>query len=105
MAFAIVETGGKQYKVSDGDVFSVEKIKDKKAGEKVVFDKVLLLHDEKGTTVGTPYIDKATVEVELTEVGKGKKLRIQKFKSKSRYTRRLGHRQDYAKVKVQNIKK
>jgi len=103
MAFAIVETGGKQYKIAEGDVFSIEKIKDVEAGKSVKFDKVLLLDDGKTTKVGTPYIKGATVEVELLETGKGKKLHIQKFKAKSRYKRRVGHRQHFSKVSVKKI--
>lgn len=105
MAFAIVETGGKQYKVAEGDIFSIEKLSDKKEGDKVSFDKVLLIDDSENTELGTPYLTGASVEVTLTEVGKGKKLHIQKFKSKSRYKRRLGHRQPYAKVQVEKVSK
>lgn len=103
MAFAIVETGGKQYKIAEGDMFSIEKIKDVEPGKTVKFDKVLLLDDDKTTKIGTPYIKGATVEVELLETGKGKKLHIQKFKSKSRYKRRIGHRQEFSKVKVKKV--
>jgi large subunit ribosomal protein L21 len=103
MAFAIVETGGKQYKIAEGDVFSIEKIKDVEPGKTVTFDKVLLLDDDKTTKVGTPYIKGASVEVELLETAKGKKLHIQKFKAKSRYKRRIGHRQQYSKVKVKKV--
>jgi len=105
MAFAIVETGGKQYKITEGDIFSVEKLKDHKAGDAVVFDKVLMLDDGKTTKVGTPYIDGASVTVELIAEGKGKKLYIQKYKAKSRYKRRLGHRQPFSKVKATNLTK
>ena len=103
MAFAIVETGGKQYKVAEGDIFSVEKLKEYKKGEKVTFDKVLLIDDGTTTKVGTPYIKGATVEIDVVEEGKGKKLHIMKFKSKSRYTRRVGHRQAFSKVSVKKI--
>ena len=104
MAFAIIETGGKQYKVAEGDTFNIEKLKDHKAGDTVVFDKVLLIDDGTKTQVGTPYIEGATVTVDLVEEGKGKKLYIQKFKSKSRYKRRIGHRQPFAKVTVKDVK-
>jgi large subunit ribosomal protein L21 len=104
MSFAIVETGAKQYKITEGDVFTVEKLKDHKEGDTVVFDKVLLVDDGKTTKVGTPYLEGTTVEVELVEEGRGKKILVQKFKSKSRYKRRLGHRQSYSKVKTTKIK-
>ncbi len=100
MAFAIVETGGKQYRITEGDVFRVEKLAGHKAGDTVVFDKVLLVDDGEETVVGTPYIEGKTIEVTLIEEGKGKKLHIQKFKSKSRYKRRLGHRQVFSKVQA-----
>lgn len=104
MAFAIVETGGKQYRVTEGQAFSVEKLAGHKAGDTVVFDKVLVIDDGSSTKVGTPYLAGAAVEVTLVAEGKGKKLYIQKFKSKSRYKRRLGHRQPFAAVKVNTIK-
>ncbi len=103
MSFAIIETGGKQYRIAEGDVFKVEKIAEHKAGDTVVFDKVLLIDDGEKVEVGTPYLEDKTIEVTLTEEGKGKKLHIQKFKSKSRYKRRVGHRQSFAKVEVKNI--
>ena len=104
MAYAIIETGGKQYKVAEGDIFSIEKLKDHKTGDTVIFDKVLVVDTGSTTTVGTPYIEGATVEVSLTEEGKGKKIHIMKYKAKSRYKRRLGHRQPFAKVSVKKIK-
>ncbi len=104
MAFAIIETGGKQYKVAEGDVLRIEKLTGQTEGDTVVFDKVLLLNDGKTTKVGTPYLKGTTVEVSLKEEGRGKKLWIQKFKSKSRYKRRMGHRQAYAKVAVNKVK-
>ena len=104
MKFAVIETGGKQYKVAEGDMFTVEKIKDVEAGKTVTFDKVLLVDDGKTTKVGTPYIEGASIEVKLEAQGKGKKLHIQKFKAKSRYKKRIGHRQEFSKVSVKKIK-
>jgi large subunit ribosomal protein L21 len=103
MAYAIVETGGKQYKIAEGDIFTIEKLKDHKAGDSVVFDKILVLDDGKTTTVGTPYIEGATITVDLIEEGKGKKIDIMKYKAKSRYKRRLGHRQPFAKISVKSL--
>lgn len=103
MAFAIIETGGKQYRVAEGQVLSVEKIAGHTAGDTVIFDKVLLIDNGTSTKVGTPYIEGAAIEVTLTTEGKGKKLIIQKFKSKSRYKRRLGHRQPFAKVTIGKV--
>jgi large subunit ribosomal protein L21 len=101
--FAIIETGGKQYKVAAGDVVSIEKLPgDNKEGDKVTFDKVLLV-EGKDTKIGSPYVDGAKVEAELVEEGKGKKLNILRFRAKSRYTRRIGHRQHFSKVKITKI--
>ncbi len=104
MAFAIVATGGKQYRVEEGGVLNVEKIAGKTAGDTVIFDQVLLLDDGTTTKVGTPFLEGVTVEVTLEAEGRGKKLHIQKFKSKSRYKRRIGHRQAFARVAVKKIK-
>lgn len=101
--FAIIETGGKQYKVAVGDVVSIEKLPgDNNEGDKIAFDKVLLV-EGKDTKIGSPYVDGAKVEAELVEEGRGKKLNILRFRAKSRYTRRLGHRQPFSKVKITKI--
>lgn len=104
MKFAVIETGGKQYKISEGDSLLVEKLADAHTvGDKVVFDKVLLVSDEKGTVVGAPYVAGAKVEVELEKEGKRKKVVVIKFKQKSRYFKKRGHRQMYSKISVKNI--
>lgn len=103
MSFAIIETGGKQYRVAEGAVLAVERLPGAEIGSTVVFDKVLLLDDGTSTQVGTPYIEGATVEVTLESEGKGKKIHIMKYKAKSRYKRRVGHRQKFAKVAVTKI--
>lgn len=103
--FAVILTGGKQYQVSVGDTLKIEKIKgDFKKGDKVVFDRVLLVDDGKDTTIGAPYIDGAKVEAVFEEAGKNKKIEVVKYKAKSRYYKRRGHRQPYFKVKIQSIK-
>jgi len=105
MSFAVIETGGKQYKVTEGDVLKVEKLPgDLKEGKKITFDKVLLLDNDKNTKVGTPYIDGAKVTAIFEEAGKGKKIKIIKFKAKSRYLKKQGHRQPYSKVKITALK-
>ena len=107
MEFAVIQTGGKQYKVSKGSLVSIEKLKANgtqyKKGDKIVFDKVLLVDDGKDTTIGTPYIDGAKVNAEITEIGRGRKILIVKYKQKSRYLRRGGHRQPFFKVKITSI--
>ncbi len=106
--FAVIKTGGKQYKVSKGTVISIEKIKNAKAdykkGDKLVFDKVLLVDSGKDVTIGTPYIDGAKVDAEIMEVGRARKILVVKYKQKSRYLRRNGHRQPFFKIKVTSIK-
>ncbi len=105
MEFAVIQTGGKQYKVSEGAVVSIEKIKGEyKKGDKLTFDKVLLVDDGKNTTIGTPYISGAKVEGELVQLGRGKKVTVLRYKQKSRYLKKNGHRQPFFKVKVTSIK-
>lgn len=105
MEFAVIKTGGKQYKVSKGGTISIEKIKgDFKKGDKVSFDKVLLVDDGKNTTIGTPYIEGAKVDAEISEIGRSKKVLVMKYKQKSRYLKRNGHRQPFFKVKILSIK-
>ena len=105
MEFAVIKTGGKQYRVSKGGVVSIEKIKgDFKKGDKVSFDKVLLVDDGKNTTIGTPYIVGAKVDAEISEIGRSRKVLVMKYKQKSRYLKRNGHRQPYFKVKILSIK-
>ncbi len=103
--FAVIFTGGKQYKVAVGDVLKVEKIEgDFKIGDKVVFDKVLLVDDGTNTTIGTPYIANAKVESLFQKVGKGKTVKVVKYKQKSRYLKQNGHRQPFLEVKISSIK-
>ena len=105
MEFAVIKTGGKQYKVSKGDLVTIEKIKgDYKVGDKVVFDQVLLVDDGKDTTIGTPVISGAKVESEIVEIGRTRKVLVVKYKQKSRYLKRNGHRQPFFKVKILSIK-
>jgi large subunit ribosomal protein L21 len=105
MEFAVIKTGGKQYKVSKGDFVTIEKIKGEfKEGDKITFDQVLLVDDGKDTTIGTPFISGAKVEAEITEIGRTRKVLVVKYKQKSRYLRRNGHRQPYFQVKILSIK-
>jgi large subunit ribosomal protein L21 len=105
MEFAVIQTGGKQYKVSKGDSLKIEKIKGSFAlGDKITFDKVLLVDNGKDATIGTPYIPKASVEAVLEEVGRNKTVTVIKYKQKSRYFKKNGHRQPWFKVKIEGIK-
>jgi large subunit ribosomal protein L21 len=103
--FAVIETGGKQYMVSVGDVLDVELLGgDLKAGDTVEFDKVLLVDDGKDATIGTPYIKGAKVKATYEGEKKGPKLTIVRYKAKSNRDRKIGHRQHYARVKIEAIK-
>ena len=104
--FAVIETGGKQYKVSVGDTVTIEKMLGEfKEGDTVTFDNVLLVDNGKdATTIGTPYISGAKVEATLSEIGRAKKVIIHRYKSKSRYSKKKGHRQPYFKVKITALK-
>lgn len=98
---AIIETGGKQYVVTQDSVLSVETIKGaSKAGDKITFDKVLLTDDGSSTKVGAPYISGAKVTAELVENGRAPKLVVMRYRQKSRYYKKNGHRQPYAKVRI-----
>ena len=100
--YAIIETGGKQYRVAEGDVLTVEKLA-VEDGAQVELDKVLLLSKDGDVQVGAPYIEGAKVFGEVVESGKGKKVIIFKYKAKKDYRRKNGHRQPYTLVKVTGI--
>ena len=99
--FAVVKTGGKQYLVSEGDLISVEKLEAQK--DSVVLSEVLLLRDSKGLVLGKPFIPNAKVTAKIVGDFKGKKVRVVKFKSKSRYTRTSGHRHIKTKILIEKI--
>jgi large subunit ribosomal protein L21 len=105
MEFAVIETGGKQYKITAGQALKVEKLPgDHKEGDTVTFDKVLLMHDGKTTKVGTPYIKGASVSATFEGNGRNKKVVVIKYKAKSRYFKKRGHKQPHAKVKITAVK-
>lgn len=99
---AIIETGGKQYKVAEGDVVYIEKL-DLNAGDKIKFDHVLAILDGDNATFGTPVVEGAAVEASIVKNGKGKKIRIFKYNPKKGYRKRQGHRQPYTKVEIGKI--
>lgn len=102
--YAVIETGGKQYRVQEGDIINVEKL-DVNAGDKVTLDKVMIYSDGKTFQVGTPFLDGAKVEATAVENGKGQKVIIFKFKSKKDYRKKQGHRQPYTMLKIESISK
>ena len=99
--YAIIATGGKQYKVSEGDVIKVEKL-DAEVGAKVTFDNVLLVGGDT-VKVGTPTVDGATVEASVVSEGTGKKVIVYKYKRKTGYHKKNGHRQLFTQVKIDSI--
>lgn len=103
--FAVIETGGKQYRVEPGDVIDIEKtpVSGKKV-EKVKFDRILLVGDDKGVKVGSPVVSGAEVTGVLVDNVRGPKVRVFKMKRRKGYRRTRGHRQDLLRVKIDNIK-
>ena len=102
---AIVQTGGKQYVVSAGDTLKIEKITGAfKKGDKITLEKVLLVDDGANATIGTPYIKGAKVEAQLVGMERAPKVTVIKYKQKSRYFKKRGHRQPYFQIKITSIK-
>ena len=99
---AIIVTGGKQYKVAEGDIVFIEKLP-VEAGDTVKFDQVLAIIDGENATFGTPVVEGASVEATVEKNGKGKKIRIFKYNAKKGYRKRQGHRQPYTKVEIAKI--
>lgn len=102
MLHAIIETGGKQYRVAEGDVVFIEKI-DAAAGDEVTFSRVLALINDTDSRFGTPLLDGATVTAKIIKNGKGKKVHIFKYKAKKNERRRQGHRQPYTQIQIETI--
>ena len=100
--YAIIETGGKQYKVQSGDVLYIEKLNVAEEAS-VTFDKVIALHDDAGLKVGAPYVEGASVTANVLKNGKGKKITVFTYKPKKGKARKLGHRQPYTKVQIDTI--
>ncbi|MCQ6560870.1 50S ribosomal protein L21 [Paenibacillus mendelii] len=100
--FAIIETGGKQYKVQEGDVLYIEKL-EVTEGDSVTFDRVLAVSKGDGLVTGTPIVSGATVSAKVEKHGKGQKIIVYKYKAKKNYRRKQGHRQPYTKVTIGKI--
>ena len=102
--FAVIQTGWKQYKVSEGSVITIEKLQgEQNKGDKLTFDKVLLTDDGKTSTVGTPMISGAKAVGEVLVAGRAKKIDVIKYKAKSRYFKKRGHRQHFLKVRIEKL--
>ena len=102
MPYAIIRTGGKQYKVTEGQVLDVEKLEHE--GDSVTFSDVLLVVDGKETKVGQPVVQGASVTAEVLTEGLGKKKMVFRYKNKTRYKKKKGHRQPFTKVRIESIK-
>ena len=100
--YAVIEVGGKQYKVSEGDVIFIEKL-EAAEGESVTFDKVLVLADGEDVKFGAPAVEGASVTAKVEKQGKAKKIYVFKMKRKKNYRRKKGHRQPFTKVTIEKI--
>ncbi len=101
--FAIIQTGGKQYKVNEGDIIFVEKL-EANEGETVTFDQVYAVSKDDSFVAGTPLVAGATVVATVVKQGKGKKIHILKYKAKKNEKKKIGHRQPYTKLQISAIK-
>lgn len=102
MSFAVIATGGKQYLVAKGEKVQIEKLEGK-AGDKITFDQVLATISEKDYVVGKPTVDGAKVEAKILKQGRGKKIEVLKYKAKSKYRKKIGHRQAYTEIEITKI--
>lgn len=100
--YAVIETGGKQYRVQEGDVLNVEKVFAEE-NEMITIDKVLLVSKNGEVNVGAPFVEGAKVEVKVLEQGKAKKIIVFKYKPKKDYRRKQGHRQPFTKIQIEKI--
>lgn len=101
--YAVIETGGKQYRVNEGDILFIEKL-NVEADADVTFDKVIAVGKEDGIVVGAPYVDGASVSGKVLKNGKGKKITVYTYKPKKDSDRKKGHRQPYTQVRIDAIK-
>lgn len=102
--FAVIKTGGKQYLIKEGEILKIEKLSNVKEGDSVSFDEVLLTGDGEKAKIGNPTVSGAKVNASIVEMGRDQKIVVIKYKQKSRYYKKNGHRQPYTKVKIESIK-
>lgn len=100
--YAVIKTGGKQYRVKEGDVLKLEQLT-AEVGSSIDFTDVLMITDGDKTTCGTPFVSKAVVTADIIEHGRHKKIRIIKFRRRKHHMKRMGHRQNYTQVKITAI--
>ncbi|MBX9577494.1 MAG: 50S ribosomal protein L21 [Chthoniobacterales bacterium] len=102
MAYAIIQTGGKQYRVAEGDILDVEKLA-LEAGESTTFNDILMIADGDKVSIGAPFVDQASVKAEVVEQWKGEKVIAFKFRRRKGYHRTVGHRRQLTKLKITSI--
>lgn len=100
--YAVIQTGGKQYKVAEGEILKVEKLSGE-IGDKLTLDQVLMVKDDKGARIGSPVLAGAKVTAEVIEQGRDKKIVVFKYKKRKNYRRKQGHRQAFTKIKIERI--
>jgi len=100
--YAVISTGGKQYRVSKGDTIQIEKL-DKKEGDKVLFEKILLISDKGKVSIGKPFLEKSQIEGVVKSQGRDEKISIIKFNRRKHFRKQAGHRQSYTKVEITKI--
>jgi len=101
--FAVIRTGGKQYKVAPGDELNIESLADSEPGRKFALGEVLMVADGENVRVGAPVLDGVTVQATVVSNGRGKKIEVFKYKAKKRYRKGQGHRQNYTRVQIDEI--
>jgi len=101
--YAVFKTGGKQYRVSEGETLKIEKL-EVEPGKKVTFNEVLMIADGENIQVGSPLVEKASVEAKVISQGKGKKVNILKFKRRKQFMKKQGHRQLFTEIQIGKIK-
>lgn len=102
--YAVIKTGGKQYRVAEGDILKIESLP-AEVGSTIKFDQVLMLTDGDNVTCGAPLVDKAVVNAEVMEHARHKKIKIIKFRRRKHHMKQMGHRQNYTQVKITGITK
>ena len=100
--YAVIKTGGKQYRVTEGDVLTIEKL-EQEAGSTVDFDQVLMVHDGESIKIGTPFVEGSKVSATIEEQTRDKKVKILKFRRRKHHMKQMGHRQYITKVKITGI--
>jgi len=100
--YAVIQTGGKQYRVGEGQTLKIEKL-DVGVGDAIQFDQVLMVQSDDGTKVGAPFLDGGKVDAKVTSLGRHKKIKILKFKRRKHHMKQMGHRQYYTEVQITGI--